>query len=119
MQYTLLYVETPEEMAKRHDPSQADAYWGAWNAYMGAMAQAGVMVSGNGLQPPETATTLSIVDGKRIIQDGPFIDTKEQLGGYVTVEVPHLDAALEWAARAPCVTAGRVEVRPILDPPAG
>lgn len=81
MHYMLIYRETPEEMGKRHDPAQAEAYWGSWSAYMGAMAQSGVLVSGNGLQPPGVATTLRIVEGKRHVVDGPFADTKEMLGG--------------------------------------
>lgn len=117
MHYVLLYKETAAEVGKRTDPAEADAYWGGWNAYMGAMAQAGVMVSGNGLQPPETGTTLSIVDGVRHVHDGPFADSKEALGGYVVLDVADLDAALEWAARAPCVSAGSVEIRPVLPPP--
>jgi hypothetical protein len=122
MDYVLFYKETPAEIGKRHDPAAADAYWGGWNAYMGAMAHAGVMKGGNGLQPPETGTTLRIVDGVRqfadgTVQDGPFADTKEVLGGYVVIDVPDLDAALEWASRAPCAAAGSVEVRPVLPAP--
>lgn len=116
MQYTLLYLETPAEQGRR-DTQDAPAYWGAWSAYMGAMGAAGVMISGNGLLPPRTATTLRITDGKWQVEDGPFADTKEQLGGYVVIDVPDLDAALEWAARAPCAAAGSVEVRPVMPPP--
>ncbi len=118
MHYMLIYRETPEELGKRDDPAQAEAYWGGWSAYMGAMAQSGVMVSGNALQPPGTATTLRIADGKRHVVDGPFADTKEMLGGYVIIDAADLDGALEWAARAPCAAAGSVEVRPVLPPPA-
>jgi RNA polymerase sigma-70 factor (ECF subfamily) len=64
------------------------------------------MVSGNGLQRPDVATTLRVENGTRHVVDGPFADSKEMLGGYVILDVPDLDAALEWAARAPCVTAG-------------
>jgi hypothetical protein len=117
MHYMLIYHETAEELGKRSDPRVAESYWGGWSAYMGAMAQSGVMVSGNGLQPPETATTLRISDGKRHVVDGPFADTKEMLGGYVIVDVADLDGALEWAARAPCASAGSVEIRPVLPPP--
>lgn len=117
MHYMLIYLETAEEMGKREDPAQAGTYWGGWNAYMGAMAQSGVMVSGNGLKTPEVATTLRVVDGKRHIHDGPFADTKEMLGGYVIIDVANLDDALEWAARAPCASAGSVEVRPVLPAP--
>lgn len=117
MEYVLLFNETASEIARGSDPAQSESYWGAWNGYIGAMVQAGVMQSGNGLQPPETGTTLRIEDGTRHVQDGPYPDTKEMLGGYVVVDVPDLDAALEWAARAPCVSAGSVEVRPVLPPP--
>lgn len=117
MHYVLLYNETADERGKRNDPAQASVYWGAWNAYMGAMSGAGVMIGGNGLQPPETGTTLRIEGGTRHVHDGPYPDTKEMLGGYVVLDVPDLDSALEWAARAPCASAGSVEVRPVLSPP--
>jgi hypothetical protein len=119
MHYMLLFNETAEELGKRADPTQADAYWGSWTAYMGALAQSGAMVSGNGLQPPDTTTTIRVANGQRHIVDGPFADTKEVLGGYVIVDVADLDAALEWASRAPCVSAGSVAIRPVLPPPAG
>jgi hypothetical protein len=118
MQFMLMFRETTAEVAKRDDPAAAPAYWGAWNAYVGALAGSGVTVSGNGLQPPHTATTVRLAGGQRQVQDGPFADTHEHLGGYFIVEVPTLDAALEWAARAPCAAAGSVEVRPVLPPPA-
>jgi len=117
MHYMLLFNETSAERAKANDPAQAGAYWGGWTAYIGAIAQSGAMVSGNGLQPPEVSTTLRVENGKRHVVDGPFADTKEMLGGYVIVDVPDLDAALEWASRAPCVTGGSVEIRPVLPPP--
>lgn len=119
MHYMLLFNENEAERAKRDDPEAAGAYWGGWTAYMGAIAQSGAMVSGNGLQPPSASTTLRVENGKRHVVDGPFADTKEVLGGYVILDVPGLDAALEWAARAPCATAGAVEIRPVLEPPAG
>lgn len=78
-----------------------------------------VMISGNGLQTRDVSTTIRVENGSRQVVDGPFADTKESLGGYVIIEVADLDAALEWASRAPCVTAGSVEIRPVLQPPAG
>jgi hypothetical protein len=116
MQYMLLLNEPESEFAKRTDPALAGAYWGGWNAFIGAMAQAGIIVKGDGLQGPQTATTVRIRDGKRLVQDGPFADAKEQLGGYFVIEVPDLDAALEWAARAPSASSASVEVRPVLPP---
>ncbi|TXT20448.1 MAG: YCII-related protein, partial [Gallionellaceae bacterium] len=73
-------------------------------------------VGGAGLQPPETATTLRLRDGQRRVQDGPFADVKEQLGGFFIIEAPNLDAALEWAARFPQRPGQAVEVRPNLQP---
>ena len=117
MQYSLLYYETEAEAGRRAS-ADAPAYWGAWTAYMGAMAGAGVMVGGNGLMPPATATTLRLDGTTRHVEDGPFADTKEKLGGYAVIEVENLDIALDWAARAPCAGAGSVEVRPVMAPPA-
>jgi hypothetical protein len=117
MQCMLVFRETPAEVGRRDDPAATPAYWGAWNAYVGAMAGAGVVISGNGLQHPRTATTVRLRAGQRQVQDGPFADTHEHLGGCFIVEVASLDQALEWAARAPCAAAGSVEVRPVLLPP--
>lgn len=116
MQYMLLLNEPGDEFAKRNNPKQAGAYWGGWNAFIGAMARAGIIVKGDGLEDPQTATTVRIRDGKRLVQDGPFADTKEQLGGYFVIEVPDLDTALEWAARAPSASSAYVEVRPVMPP---
>ncbi len=80
------------------------------------MLASGVVRSGHGLEPARTATTLRVKHGKRQVQDGPFADTREHLGGYFIVDVPSLDVALEWAARAPCAGAGGVEVRPVMSP---
>ena len=117
MQYMLLLNEPESEFAKRNDPAAAGEYWGGWNAFIGAMAQAGIIVKGDGLLGPATATTVRVRNGKRTVQDGPFADTKEQLGGYFVIEVPDLDAALDWAARAPCAHMASVEVRPVMAPP--
>ena len=119
VQYMLMLNETQAEFAKRADPQQAEAYWGGWNAFIGAMAQAGVIVKGDGLQGPELATTVRVRQGKRSVEDGPFADSKEQLGGYFVIEVADLDAALAWATKAPCVLDGSVEVRPVLPMKAG
>ena len=117
MDYMLIYREPDADFAKRTDPAAAPAYWAAWHAYIGAMHAAGVFAGGNGLHPPTMATTVRLRDGKRQVQDGPFADTREHLGGYVIVRVPTLDDALEWAARAPCAATGSTEVRPVLPPP--
>lgn len=116
MQYMLLFAEPETEFARRDHPDHAGPYWGGWSAFIAAMRESGVIVNGDGLLPPHTATTVRVRDGKRTVQDGPFADAKEQLGGYFVIEVPDLDAALEWAARAPSASCGSVEVRPVLPP---
>jgi len=116
MQYMLLLNETPEAFARRDDPGASADYWGAWNVYIGAMAQAGIIVRGDGLRAPFTATTVRVRDDERHVQDGPYADVKEQLGGYFVIDVADLDAAIDWAARAPSARYASVEVRPVLPP---
>lgn len=82
--------------------------------YTQALIEAGIMVSGAGLQGVETATTVQMRDGERLLTDGPFADTKEHLIGFYVIDVPDLDTALEWAAKVPNVRTGSVEVRPVL-----
>jgi hypothetical protein len=112
MQYMLMFYQPAAEFEQRDDAS-SQAYRASWVAYADAVRQSGVALGGHGLLPPMTGTTLRVRGDKRQVQDGPFADTKEQLGGYFVVDVPDLDAALEWAARAPCAASGGVEVRPV------
>lgn len=114
MQYMLMFYVTPDDLAKYAD-ERAEAHMAGWMAYVSAIYESGVAMSGEGLLPPSTATTLRVRGDKRQVQDGPFADTKEQLGGYFIIDVPHLDAAMEWAARAPCASTGGVEVRPVME----
>lgn len=74
-----------------------------WRAYAGAMHQSGVVVNGHGLQDPSTSTSIRVRGDKRQVQEGPFADTKEQLGSYFVIETTNLDAALEWAAYCLCL----------------
>ncbi len=117
MQFMLLFAEPAEEFAKRNDPAQAEPYWGAWQAYVSAISQAGIVVNGDGLLPPHTATTVRMRGGQREVQDGPYADVKDQLGGYFVIEVADLDAAIEWAAKSPSADYGSVEIRPVMPPP--
>jgi hypothetical protein len=117
MHYAIIVYETEADFAARTDPAQAPAYMGAYFAYSQALDQAGVSVGGAGLLPPSTATTVRVRDGQRRVQDGPFAETKEQLGGFFVIDVPDLDSALEWAARCPAAKLAAVEVRPVLPPP--
>src|ERR1043165_374847 len=114
MSYSILVYESPAGFAARTDAKQQEGYWSGVMHYLKALKDAGVFVSGAGLQLPETATTLQHRDGKRLVQDRPFADTKEQLGGFFVINVPNLDAALEWGARFPHRPGQLVEVRPNL-----
>lgn len=116
MQYMLMLYENEAEVAAQRDNAErAGPYWDAWNAYMGALYPTGIVLKGDALLPPSAATSVRLEGGNRLVQDGPVAVTKEQLAGYVVIEVPDLDAALSWAARCPAATYGAVEVRPVLD----
>ena len=112
MQFALMIHESPEAFAARASDG-TDPYTGAWRAYHKALVESGAYVSGDPLEVPETGTTVRLRDGKRHVQDGPIADTKEQLGGFIILELPSLDAALDWAARCPAAADGAVEVRPL------
>jgi hypothetical protein len=112
MQFALLVYESPEALAARNN-DETDPYLGAWRAYYKALVDTGIYVGGDPLEVPETATTVRLKEGKRRVQDGPFADTKEQLAGFIVLELASLDAALDWAARCPAAAVGAVEVRPL------
>jgi hypothetical protein len=112
MQFALLIYHSPEAFGMRNYDYD-DPYLGAWRAYHKALVEAGVYVGAGALEVPETGTTVRLKDGKRHVQDGPFADTKEQLAGFIILELPSVDAALEWAARCPGASVGSVEVRPL------
>jgi hypothetical protein len=95
--------------------AEQERWLGAYRAYMEAMEKAGVLQASGGLKPTATATTVRIRDGKTQVLDGPYADTREQLGGYHVIDVADLDAALAWAARSPTALHGVVEVRPLQD----
>jgi len=112
MEYTLMFYMSPAEFSDRTDPDKKAAFWGAFLPYLQAVKDAGIFKGGAGLEPPESATTVRLQNGKRAVQDGPYADTKEQLGGFFIIDVPDLDTALQWAARYPAGPRGVVEVRP-------
>jgi hypothetical protein len=115
MQYMLLFYSTPEEFAARDDPEGHKAFRASFVPYMKALQDAGILLSGAGLQKPAAATSLRLGrDGGYHVQDGPYADTKEQLAGFFIIDVPDMDAALKWAARYPGAPGGGVEVRPAL-----
>jgi hypothetical protein len=112
MQYLLMaYVdETGWPKLSKSEQEQGVA---AYAAYSEALKTSGVMKGSNRLQPSSVATTVRSTNGKPQVLDGPYVDSKEQLGGYFLIDVPDLDAALSWASRCPAVNHGVVEVRPI------
>lgn len=114
MRYAILIHESASDFAARNDAERAPQYWGAWKAYNAALVAAGVITGGAALQGPDTSTMVRLADGKRRVQDGPYADTKEQIGGFMLIDVPDLDQALHWAALCPAAASGAVEVRPIL-----
>lgn len=85
----------------------------AYGAYVEALTKSGALKGSNRLRPSSDATTVRVADGKSQVLDGPYADSKEQLGGYFLIDVPDLDAAMSWAARCPAAGHGAVEVRPI------
>ena len=112
MQFALLIYHSPEEFVMRKNDYD-DPHLAAWRAYYKALVEADVYVGGDALEVVETATTVRLREGKRHVQDGPYADTKEQLAGIIVLELPSMDAALEWAARCPGASLGVVEVRPL------
>jgi hypothetical protein len=115
MQYTIMIHETEASFAARTDPALQEADWGGTMRYLQSLKDAGIFVGGAGLQPPHTATVLRYdADGAPVVQDGPTAETKESIGGYLIVDLPDLDRALQWAARFPKRVGTSVEVRPNL-----
>jgi len=111
MRYTLL-LHYPEPTAEELGAEALEAGMRAFQAYAKALDEAGFLISAEVLQHSDASTTVTQRGGEFIVQDGPFADSKEQLGGSFVIDVPDLDQALDWARRAPSVAWGHVEVRP-------
>ena len=111
MRYTMFLYE---DEAEHNDPSPEEMgeMLAAYGAYVEELRAAGVFVDTDWLQPTPTATVISLKDGAERVQDGPYADTKEQLGGYFVIDVLDLDAALAWARKCPAAQSGYIEVRP-------
>jgi hypothetical protein len=113
MQYLLLIYE--QETAWNAVPeNERQQIYQRYGALSQDLRQSGKMLAGNQLQPISTATTVRIRDGKKLVTDGPFAETKEQLGGFYMVEAKDLDEALAIAARIPSAETGSIEVRPLV-----
>lgn len=118
MQYALLIYENEGDS---YPAGEADPAWmdilNAHNVFGGALHQAGVFQGGAGLKSVHAATTVRVADGARTVHDGPFAETREQLGGLYMIDVPDLDAAIDWARKLPIARSGAIEIRPTLAPP--
>jgi len=110
MKYMLLIYSAEAAPA---DPAAGASMLAAYGAYSEALKQAGALLGADRLQPSANATTVRIADGHNEVLNGPYAETREQLGGYFLIEAPDLDVALKWAARCPGASHGIVEVRPI------
>jgi len=111
MRYTLL-LHYPEQTGEELGPEALAEGMRAFQAYARALDEAGVLMGAEVLQQSGATTTVSLASGGFVVQDGPFADTKEQLGGTFVIEVPDLDVAIDWARQAPSVAWGHIEIRP-------
>jgi hypothetical protein len=113
MQYLLLIYDE-EKNWETMSEAERNGLFGEYGAYTQELQASGKLVGGNPLQPTATATTVRVRDGEQVVTDGPFAETKEQLGGYYLIEAESVDGALEWAAKIPGARWGSIEVRPIM-----
>ena len=112
MQYLLLIYSVEGTWNKMTEAQQKEGT-AAFTAYTEALRKAGALVGSNRLRDSADATTVTVANGKTQVTDGPFAETKEQLGGYYLIEANDLDAAISWAAKCPGAAFGKVEVRPV------
>jgi hypothetical protein len=117
MQYMLLIHDDESHLGAMSDEERGRMYQ-EYGAFSQELRDRGALVGGDQLQPTATATTVRVRDGEQLVTDGPFAETKEQLGGYYIIDVETLDEALEWAGKIPTARLGSIEVRPIVAVPA-
>ena len=113
MQFMLLIYDDESVWTNMPEEEQ-QAIMGEYFSYTEALRESGKYVAGDALQPITTAKTVQVRDGAPLTTDGPFAETKEQLGGYYLVDVDSEDEALEWAAKIPSARFGKIEVRPVV-----
>jgi hypothetical protein len=111
----LLTIYTDESGFADVTPEEVQQVMAAYEAFGREVTDAGAMLGGEGLQPSSTATTVQVRGGETITSDGPFADTREQLGGYYLLDCRDLDEAIGWAAKIPGAQNGTIEVRPVMD----
>lgn len=115
MKYLLMLFHDDAAGAKI-SPSDMEAYMGQMYAYREALAKAGAFIETNGLARPGTACTVHVSNGEPQVKDGPYPDTREQIGGYFIISARDMDEACKWAARCPAATWGTIEIRQIIEP---
>jgi hypothetical protein len=114
MRYVLAIYEN-EKLWESVTEKEGQAVMGEYFAFTEGIKKSGNLVAGEALQPVATATTVRIRDGKRLTTDGPFAETKEQLGGFYLIEAENIDQAIAIASRIPGARTGSIEVRPVVD----
>jgi hypothetical protein len=114
MRYMML-IYTDENIEAQRAPAENETYMAGYYAFTNEVRERGVFLNGDALQPTTTATTVRVHNGKIVATDGPFAETKEQLGGFYILECKDLDEAIELAAKIPAAKEGSVEIRPILE----
>ena len=113
MQY-LLMIYDEEKVWEKLPEAERNGLYAEYGAFTTALQESGALVGANQLQPTGTATTVRVRDGETLVTDGPFAETKEQLGGFYVLDVKDLDEAIEWAAKIPGSQNGSIEIRPVL-----
>jgi hypothetical protein len=116
MKYMLIFHGSKADFDRRTDPDKGPVFWGEFMAYVHAIQNADIVIAGAGLEVPENGKIVRVRDGSRQVQDGPYAETKESLAGFLLIEVPSLEAALDWAKKSPWATYATVEVRGVLPP---
>lgn len=113
MKVMLLANEAPEDFALREDKEKFDSYMGEWYVFSEVLEKNLGKTEGAALEGPETATVVSMRDGVRHVEDGPYPDAKEQLGGFIIIDAPNMEEAAEWAKKCPSAKNGFVDVRAV------
>jgi hypothetical protein len=111
----LLTIYLDESGGKDASPEDERRTMEEYGAFTQRLTESGALLAGEGLQPVATATTVRVRDGDRVVSDGPFAETKEQLGGFYLVDCANLDEAIDWAAGIPGAKTGSIEVRPVMN----
>jgi hypothetical protein len=116
MKYMLIFHGSKADFDRRTDPKKGPIFWSEFMAYLQAIQNAGIVTAGAGLEVPENGKIVRVRDSSSQVQDGPYAETKESLAGFLLIEVPSLEVALDWAKKSPWATHASVEVRAIMPP---